>query len=302
MNRFGNHHFFILTFMTVFLLMLSGCGGGDSTTAPGAVGSATISGTAVKGPIDSGTVRAYAVVNGASGTQLATAVTDSLGNFSMTVQNYAGPVMLIMTGGTYTDEASGVVMTMAANDVMTAVVPTISNGSMITGMQITPLTSMAQARAAHMINGMIAANIDAANTAISNYFMVQDILYTVPINPLVTASGAGASQDMINYGITIAAMTQYAQTIGMTHSSGIVTALMDDASDGIMNGMMGKTSISMAGMGGMMGGTMMQSTAGTTGLANAMTTFMNSSMNQSGLSAGSVQPLITHLSTTSGTF
>lgn len=55
-------------------------------------------------------------------------------------------------------------------------------------------------------------------------------------------------------------------TLGMTTSSGMVTAMMDDATDGVMNGMMGSTAISMDGMGGMMGGTMMQGTAGTSSL------------------------------------
>ncbi len=293
---------YMLAILTASLFMLFGCGGGGgSSIVPGTTGSSTISGTAVKGPVDSGTVKAYAVASGARGGLLATAVTDSLGNFSMTVQNYAGPVELIVSGGTYTDEASGSVMSMASGDIMTAVVPTISTGATFSGLQITPLTSMAQAMAAHMTNGMSTANVNAANTAIGSYFMVHDILYTVPVNPLVSGSGALANQDMINYGISIAAMTQYAQSIGMTHSSGIVTAMMDDASDGIMNGLMGSTSISTTGMGGMMGGGMMQSTAGTTGLANAMTAFMSSSMNKSGLSASSVQSLITQLSTTSGT-
>jgi hypothetical protein len=69
-----------------------------------------------------------------------------------------------------------------------------------------------------------------------------------------------------------------------------------------MNGMMGSTSISMSGMGGMMGGgTMMQTTAGTTGLATAMTTFVGSSMNKSGATMTDVQTLVNKLSTSTGT-
>ena len=112
--------------------------------------------------------------------------------------------------------------------------------------------------------------------------MVGDILHTIPMNPRVAGSGTGASQDAKNYGMSIAAMSQYAKTIGMTvSSSGIVTAMMDDASDGVMDGMMGTASIRMGG--GMMSGTMMQATAGTTGLATAMTTFVGSAMNKSGV-------------------
>jgi len=58
----------------------------------------------------------------------------------------------------------------------------------------------------------------------------------------------------------------------------------------------------MNGMGGMMGGgTMMQSTAGTSGLATAMSQFIGSPMNQSGLSTADMQTLMDRLNTSSGT-
>ena len=164
---------------------------------------------------------------------------------------------------------------------------------------------MAQARAQAMTGGMTDANITAANTAVGNYFMVSDILHTQPMNAAISGSGGTATTDMRNYGIAIAAMSQYAQTIGMTDPAALITAMMNDASDGIMNGMMGSTQITMGGMmgGGMMGGggTMMQSTAGTSGLATAMTTFMGSAANQSGLSAATMQTLIDKLAASNGT-
>jgi hypothetical protein len=103
-------------------------------------------------------------------------------------------------------------------------------------------------------------------------------------------------------------MSQSAKDLGMTSSSSMVTAMMDDASDGVMNGMMGSTSITMGGMGGggMMGGgggdAMMQSTAGTSGLATAMTEFLGSTtVNKSGLTAADMQTLIDKLSLSTGT-
>jgi len=193
---------------------------------------------------------------------------------------------------------------MSAGDVMTAVIPTIASGSTVTGIHMTPLTSMAQARSQTMSGGMIDANIAAANTAMGSYFMVSDILHTAPMNAAVLGSGGTATTNMMNYGAAIAAMSQYAQTIGMTDPAALIPAMMQDASDGIMNGMMGGTSITMGGMGGGMmggGGTMMQSTAGTSGLATAMTTFMGSIMNKSGLTATDVQTLINQLSSSNGT-
>ncbi len=303
-----------LTFVIGSMSILFGCGGGGSNnsittpggsiTTPGGNSGATgangmISGTAVKGPISGGTVTAFAITNGTMGMQLASGTTDSQGNYNISIGDYTGPIMLQMSGGTYVDEATGATVAMAPGDVMTAVMTSLSSGATVTGIQITPLTSMAQAMAHNMAGGMSDANITAANTAIGNYFMVSDILHTQPMNPLVPGSGTGATQDMRNYGMAIAAMTEYAKNIGMTSSSGIVTSMMNDASDGILNGMMGTTQIAMGG--GMMGGsTMMQSTAGTTGLATAMTQFMGSAMNRSGLTLSDMQALMNHLSSLSG--
>ena len=45
----------------------------------------------------------------------------------MTISNYSGPVMLQMSGGTYTDEARAE-MTMAMSDVMSAPIPAFRVG------------------------------------------------------------------------------------------------------------------------------------------------------------------------------
>ena len=290
-----------LTLLIGSLSLLFGCGGTGNNGTTSGTGSGMISGSAIKGPINGGTVTAYAVTNGTMGAQLATGTTDSQGNYHLSIGDYTGSIVMQMSGGTYVDEATGATVTMASGDVMTAVM-TLSTGATTTGIQITPLTSMAQAMAQNMAGGITEANIIAANAAVGNYFMVSDILHTMPMNPLVPGSGAGATQDMKNYGMAIAAMTQYAANIGMTSSSGIVTSMMNDASDGVINGMMGNTQITMGGMGGGMmgGGTMMPSTAGTTGLATAMTQFMGSAMNQSGLTPSDMQTLMDNLNSSNG--
>jgi hypothetical protein len=281
-----------------------GCGGGggssSSSSSDGAepTASGAISGTVTKGPVSGATVTAFAITNGAKGQLVGTATSDSQGAFMLSVADYSGPVMLQATGGTYVDEATGTSMSIAAPDVLSAVLTTMSAGSVITGIQVTPITSMAQSMALHMTGGMTDANIAAANTAVGNYFMVNDILHTMPMNPLAPGSGSTATQATMNYGMVLAAMSQYARTVGMTMSSTFVTAMTDDASDGVMDGKSAGTPISMGG--GMMGGTMMQTEAGTAGLATAMTTFMSSSANKSGLTTTNVAPLMQQLMTTDG--
>jgi hypothetical protein len=274
---------------------------------PGAGGTATpqgsVSGTAFMGGMTSGTVTAYGVANGAMAAPLASAPLDATGSFTLPLGAYAGTLMMQVTGGAFADEATGTAMTMQSGDVLTACVPSVAAGATTAGIQVTPLTAMAQARAQYMAGGMTPANATAANGAVAAYFMMGDILTTRPMDPAVAGSGAGAGTDARYHGMVVAAMSQYARSMGMTgSSSGMVTAMMRDAADGVMNGMMGSTAIAMTGMGGGMmgGGAMMQAGAGTTGLAGAMSAFVSSAMNRSGLGAADVQPLVSRLSTSDG--
>jgi hypothetical protein len=280
------------------LFALAACGGGSGIGDASSLGG-IIGGTGLKGPVGGATVTAYAVSGGAIGAPIGTAMTDTSGSFSIPIGGYAGPVMLQLAGGSYVDEATGLTMPMASGDLMTAVLPAVAAGSTVSGIRITPLTAMAQSMAQNTAGGMTDANVMAANAAIGSYFLVGDILHTQPMNPLVTDSVNGASQDAINYGMALAAMSQYAKGLGMSSSSAFVTAMMSDASDGTMDGMMGHNQIMMGGMGmGMSRG--MPRNAGTSGLGAAMSAFVASQQNRSGVPAAAVQPLITRLNASNG--
>ncbi|ACL64299.1 hypothetical protein A2cp1_0948 [Anaeromyxobacter dehalogenans 2CP-1] len=292
------------------LAQLSGSGGqlpGAGGSGPGqGAGQGTMTGTAFMGAMSGGTVTAYAVSGGARGQALAAAPLGATGAFSVGLGAYAGPVMLEVAGATYEDEATGISMPMASGDVLTACVPSVAAGATTSGVQVTPLTTMAQARAQAMLGGMTTANAAAANAGIGSYFMAGDVLGTMPMDPAVAGSGTGATQDQRDHGMAIAAMSEYAHGLGMTGStSAMATAMAEDASDGVMNGMMGGTAIPMGGMGGggMMGGGagMMAANAGTTGLSGAMTTFAGSAMNRSGVALAAVQPLVNQLAGSNGT-
>ena len=297
MSRFQLSRIPLLSAITMTLLMATACGGGGGIDVGS--GGTGISGSVIKGPAANATVIAYPVTAGQPGAQIGSATTDANGNFSMTMASYTGPVMLQANAGTFRDEATGALMTMAVGDAMTAVLPSVATGTTVTGVQVTPVTSMAQTRAQQMTGGMTDANIAAANTAMGNYFSVADILHVQPMNPLVPGSGAGAGPDARNYGITLAAMSQYAKSLNMANTSALVTSMMSDASDGMMDGKKGSSPISMT-MGGMMGSSMMAATAGTSGLATAMTNFVMSPANMSGLTATDVAPLVQKVSSSSG--
>ena len=154
---------------------------------------------------------------------------------------------------------------------------------------------MAQAMAQNMPGGMTVANITIANGAITHYFMVGDILTIPPMNPLIFGSRTGASPESRNYGIALAAMSQYANEMGLHSSAGIVPAMMNDAADGTLDGMLGSRAIEMNG-----GGTTMPNAAARSGLADAMTNFAQSPMNRSGVTVAEMQTLMSQLRTSTG--
>lgn len=283
------------------VVLATACGGGGTNIASnvGSGGTGLVSGAVIKGPVANANVTAFSVVGGQISTMVGSTTTDANGNFSMGVGNYAGPMMLQVNGGSYKDEATGTFMSMAPGDAMTAVIPSVAANSNTGGIQITPVTAMAQSFAQNMTGGMTEANISAANAAMGNYFSISDVLRVTPMNPLIPGSGTSATQDARNYGMTLAAMSQYAKVLNMTASSAMVTALMSDASDGMMDGKKGGTSISMS-MGTMMGSGSMAPNAGTGGLASAMTTFMKSPNNVSGVSDFDMNDLIQRLSVANG--
>jgi hypothetical protein len=294
MNKSG----LTMTDMQALMTKLAGSSG-QLPGAGGATSPGMISGAVTKGPIAGATVTAHAIAGGMIGAQLGTAISDASGHYSVSMGSYTGPVSLQVNGGSYTDEASGTTMQMSSGDVMAACLDATTAGATMTGIQVTPLTSMASARAAAMSGGMTPVNITAANAAVGSYFMVGDILRTTPMDPTVAGAGAGATQDQRNYGMALAAMAQEAMALGMTSSSGMVTALMDDAADGVMDGMRGSTAVSMMGMGGMMGGTLSPG-AGTTGMADAMAAFIGSAMNRSGVAPADMQALMAQLAGSNG--
>lgn len=280
------------------LLLAAACGGGGGLDVVGSGGTGIVNGSVTKGPVGNASVTVYRLANGQIGAQIGTGSTDANGNFTLNIGAHVGPAMVKVGGGTYMDEASGLLMTIGPGDALTAVVPDIASASS-SAVQVTPVTTMAQGMAQQMIGGMTEANIASANAAMGRYFAVSDILRVHPMNPLVAGSGAGASQEARNYGMTLAAMSQYAKTLDLPVSSAIVTAMMRDASDGLMDGRMGAAQISMP-MGGMMGTRMMAVTSGTSSLAASMSEFLNSASNVSGVTFPEMAALIEKLARSNG--
>ena len=227
----------LLTLMAVAGLTACGGGGGgsasSSSTGSTSGGSNTptsntiINGLASKGPITGGTASVYSITNGQMGNLLATATTASDGTFTANIGAYNGPVMVQVTGGSYTDEATGKTVQMGSLMLRTAIGAAAGN----VNVAVTPLTEAA----VQYMNGNLTSNmILLANSLIATKFGMSDIVQTFPQNVLSSANAA-ANSSQTYYGLTLAAMSQMAASNNLSIStimSDIVTDLANTSSSG----------------------------------------------------------------------
>jgi hypothetical protein len=182
------------TTFALAIMTLLGCGGGSSTPD----GSITFSGVAAKGPINGGNIKVYAVKNGQvdTGTVLGSGstATDGSGGYSVTLTSApTGPVVVEVSGGSYTDEASGT-PAVALKTSMRAVVSSVANGAKIA---VTPLTHLAFEQV-DGIGHFSTVEINDANAQIGAFFGIDDIIKSLPFDPTQPVP-AGAVSDQIKY-------------------------------------------------------------------------------------------------------
>jgi hypothetical protein len=192
---------FFWSTLTAFCLtatQLSGCGGGGSTASttptptPTPASETTLSGNVVKGPVNGGIV----TVSSLSGTVLGTTTTSPAGTYTLRIAQ-GGDVVVVVQGGTYTDEATGLPTTL---NQLKAVVSTTGGTQTV---HLTPLTYLA-----YVNSGNTVAGFNTAMTTLANQFGLAstNLLTTVP-------TVSGATND---YGRVLRAVSQYVRTQGIT--------------------------------------------------------------------------------------
>ena len=177
------------------VIALSACGGGGSggTTAATPVATTTISGSAVKGPVSGATVT---VKKASDGSILKTTTTGAGGVYSLSV-DYTGDVVVEVTGGTYTDEATNESTQLAAplKSVLAA------NGGTVSGI-VTPLTTMAYTNAFPTGSAISSSTFKTYATNLANQFKLSaDELASTPV---VTGNTNA-------YGKVLAGLSKYMQ-------------------------------------------------------------------------------------------
>jgi len=256
-----------------------GGGGGPGTNLTG------VTGFAFKGRFSAGTVTARQLnSNGTLGAAVGTGSVDSSGHYTIATSGFTGPVHITLTGGTYADEVTGTGTAQTAP--LTAVIPSLLGTPQC---NITPLTTMAAEIATQRMagGGAVGLSITRANTQIGNYFGIANILTTIPDD--LSAGTVVGGTTAANLGALLAAISQSANTLGVNPTD-LVEALARDLQDGVFDGQDSVGAIAL-------GAGNLSSTAAQGDLAAALTTFLGSPANQSGLVAADFAALINRLQT-----
>lgn len=193
-------------------LFACGGGGGGGTSGPSVSGGQTIT---VAGKVSAnivypGTVRIYGV-NGDGTTKtpaLVTGQTGSDGSYSVSIDGYQGAIVGIAFGS-YTDEASRVVIDLPEGKCLYAALPESDvRGKSAVTLHISTLSDLAYRKARATID--FAANIAVSNQAVSQLFGV-NIAGTPPVSfDADTLSNGTITGDQIRLATLLAAISQVA--------------------------------------------------------------------------------------------
>ncbi|VVH51708.1 hypothetical protein BPUTSESOX_1109, partial [uncultured Gammaproteobacteria bacterium] len=182
----------------------------------------------VLGEYNAPTEGATCTLYNSSGVALGTASTGSNGQVNLVgVMNIpAGLVTMACTGGTYTDEATGVAGTAA---------PTVHAATIYSGTG--PLTLLASplSEIAYQLANTGAGAIDTQNTAVATAFGISgvDIVSTTPTDINTTAA---ANDDAGKFGTILAAVSQMGENSDDANPTATITALVADMADGDIDG------------------------------------------------------------------
>ena len=227
--------------------LLSACGsggGGVPATAP----SATLDGTVTDAVITNGTLRVFKFDDGKKGELIAETITDGNGDFKIAgFTSQDRPVVIEVSGGRYTEEASGVSVDLLPGQVLRAYM-FYEQGSAIT-LQVTPFTHLASCLADYKIrSGVNVNNAITESTSVFSGLAGVDILGTKPLNITDPNNANFEVTDNLRYGAVLAAISSFTAEVSETNgvsphrfnqnSSIYATQVLcqDIAADGVFNG------------------------------------------------------------------
>ena len=190
-------------------VILAGCGSGSGDLPP-VRPSSIVSGHAIDAEIKNGQVAIYAFGRAGKGERLGGGVTDENGFYSIELRAPSQPVLIEVSGGRYTEEASGVVVSVGEGQVLRAPARYVSGQPL--SLMVTPLTHLAAGLAEYEVarGTEPSAAVETATASMNALFglAVGEIL---PRN--ISANGDPADQltAAVSYGFFLAALSSFTQ-------------------------------------------------------------------------------------------
>lgn len=193
----------VLAVVVVFLL--AACGGSGDGSLPPPIPNGNVRGVAHDNVLIGSTITAYRY---GTSQVLATAVTNNVGNYGLTVQLETAPLLIEATGGYYKEEASGKQVTLKSDQRLTAVF-NYRTASEFT-VAVTPYTHVAAGLAAYRIKqGMgVETAIDSANKDVSD-MLGFNIITTKPVDITNSDYATAYFSNAYAYGFLSAAISSW---------------------------------------------------------------------------------------------
>ena len=238
-----------LNVVVTALVMAMACGGGaPPLTKKGRGGAGAISGHAVKGAVIQGKVTAYKLSpDFKRGDALGDSMTDEGGAFTLSPPAYSGAVLLVVSSGSYLEEAYGATVKVDGHE-LTAVLPSYRAATSVDRVAINPVTHLVAKLAGYYVireGAKLAEAVSKAQQHLNSHFGGVDWSHITPTDFGVADAGVSFS-DADRAGLINSALSQEALTIsntaGITPGSSVtslvlVETLGDDlGADGFLDG------------------------------------------------------------------
>lgn len=236
-----------LLFVLALSVVLSACGGDGSGGVPEPRPSGSVSGVAFDGLIMNGNVNVYGW-DGSKGELLGSGKTDTLGEYSIDLDGVPSqPVLIEVTGGRYTEEASGRNVALFSGDFLYAL-QDYEQGDAIT-TSLTFYTTIATGLAEHMVRTGVSPSvaIRRANDAISDLIGIS-IRETKPLEINNPSNATPVVTDGHLYGFATASISELTKWISLQNDDGkpaheeynsikfAAAAYSDISADGLLDG------------------------------------------------------------------
>ncbi|TQF13438.1 hypothetical protein FJV41_23910 [Myxococcus llanfairpwllgwyngyllgogerychwyrndrobwllllantysiliogogogochensis] len=231
-----------VTLLLFFAALGAACTGTELPSGPGG----TLTGVVVKGPVAKADVRVFRLLGTERGAEVGRGATDDAGGYHVDVGIEEGPFLVVVTGGSFVDEASATPVSLGTTE-LTALVPSFTAGTHLTDVAVNVVThltaglSLYYARVEHQ--DIVQAHREASGH-LNNHFGALDWSRVVPAD--LTTEAVPILDDAAKAGLITAALSLQARGIsdaaGLTpaarvQSLTLLSALYDDlAYDGYFDG------------------------------------------------------------------